>query len=288
LTEKAQIPENPVMAKKTILRKDGLFYHPTFIKKEERTSLIDWLETLHPIWEMRYSEHNPPPEGDTQRSLLRPVYWLGNWQFACLNYYHPPKGIHNRCVRAEEYPPILKKLIATIEGITKMHFKRSEIPKGWKLNTCLINFYGTSIDENGKKIDTARVGDHKDFEPGPVASLSLGERAFFQFVMGKKDLKNNVLFEQWLDDSSLQIFGGELYKEKAFHRVQRVENKLKTLFNLKVEKFETRRINFTFRYVPVEHVIDFKKLPENLQSDILPYMSELAEHSGHFQKTLQK
>lgn len=273
--------------KKEILRKDGLFYHPTFIKKSERAEIIEWLKTLYPIWEMRYSEHNPPPEGDEQRQLLRPVYWLGNWQFACLNYYHPPKGIHNRCIRGEDYPPVLKKLLNTIEGITKTHFKKHEIPKDWTLNTCLINFYGSSIDPtSGKRKDTARVGDHKDFELGPVASISFGERAFFQFVLGKKDLKNNVLFEQWIDDSSLQLFGGELYKDRAFHRVQRVENKLKTFFELNVENFETRRINFTFRYVPKEHIIDYKNLPKELQSDILPYMQELALHSEHFRQAL--
>jgi alkylated DNA repair dioxygenase AlkB len=273
--------------KKEIVRKDGLFYHPTFVRKEERAQIIEWLKTLYPIWEMRYSEHNPPPEGDEQRQLLRPVYWLGNWQFACLNYYHPPKGIHNRCVKGEDYPPVLKKLLATIEGITKTHFKRNEVPKDWTLNTCLINFYGSSIDPvSGKKTDTARVGDHKDFELGPVASISFGERAFFQFVMGKKDLKNNVIYEQWLDDSSLQIFGGELYKERAFHRVQRVENKLKANFDLNVEHFETRRINFTFRYVPKEHIIEYKSLPAELQSDISPYMQELARNSEHFRRAL--
>lgn len=276
------------MSKKIIIRKDGLFYHPTFIKKTEREKILEWLKTLHPIWEMRYSEHNPPPEGDTQRKLLRPVYWLGNWQFACLNYYHPPKGILNRCIRAEDYPPVLKKILETIEGITKMHFKKSEVPKGWKLNTCLINFYGTSIDENGKKIDTARVGDHKDFELGPVASVSFGERAFFQFVLGKKDLKNNVLFEQWLEDSSLQIFAGELYKDRAFHRVQRVESKLKTIFDLNVKNFETRRINFTFRYVPAEHIVHFKDLPITSKSDVMPYMQELALNSPHFEQALKK
>lgn len=276
------------MNKKTIIRKDGLFYHPTFIKKEEKKAILEWLETLHPIWEMRYSENNPPPVGDTQRQLLRPVYWLGNWQFACLNYYHPPKGIHNRCIRAEDYPKALKKIIETIEGITKMHFKRHEVPRGWKLNTCLINFYGTAIDENGKKVDTARVGDHKDFELGPVASISFGERAFFQFVLGKKDLKNNVIYEQWLEDSSLQIFGGELYKDKAFHRVQRVENKLKTFFKLNVENFETRRINFTFRYVPEEHIIAYKNLPAPQKSDIQGYMQLLAQHSAHFQTALKE
>jgi alkylated DNA repair dioxygenase AlkB len=159
---------------------------------------------------------------------------------------------------------------------------------GWKLNTCLINFYGTAIDENGKKVDTARVGDHKDFELGPVASISFGERAFFQFVLGKKDLKNNVIYEQWLEDSSLQIFGGELYKDKAFHRVQRVENKLKTFFKLNVENFETRRINFTFRYVPEEHIIAYKNLPAPQKSDIQGYMQLLAQHSAHFQTALKE
>jgi alkylated DNA repair protein (DNA oxidative demethylase) len=272
---------------KTIIRKDGLFYHPTFVRRPEREIIIEWLKTLHPIWEMRYSEHNPPPEGDTQRQLLRPVYWLGNWQFACLNYYHPPKGIHNRCIRAEDYPPVLKKLLETIEGITKTQFKKHEVPKGWKLNTCLINFYGTKIDENGKRIDTARVGDHKDFELGPVASLSFGERAFFQFVIGKKDLKNNVIYEQWLEDSSLQIFGGDLYKDRAFHRVQRVENKLKKYFDINVANFETRRINFTFRYVPEEHIVGIKELPTDLRSDITPYVDELAKHSASWAKLLK-
>jgi alkylated DNA repair protein (DNA oxidative demethylase) len=275
--------------KKEILRKDGLFYHPTFVKKTEKMEILEWLKTLYPIWEMRYSEHNPPPPEDEQRQLLRPVYWLGNWQFACLNYYHPPKGIHNRCVKAEDYPKVLKNILTTVEGITKTQFKKQEIPKGWVLNTCLINFYGSSIDPvTGKKIDTARVGDHKDFELGPVASISFGERAFFQFVMGKKDLKNNVLFEQWLDDCSLQIFGGDLYKERAFHRVQRVENKFKTSFDLNVTNFETRRINFTFRYVPVEHIVEFKNLPLPQQSDITLYMEELAVNSIHFKQALAK
>jgi alkylated DNA repair dioxygenase AlkB len=281
--------KGPKPHKKVNLREDGLLYRTNFIKKEQREEIILWLKTLYPIWEMRYSEHNPPPPEDEQRQLLRPVYWLGNWQFACLDYYHPPKGVHNRCVKGEDYPPILKKILATIEGMTKSYFKKTDVPKDWTLNTCLINFYGSSIDPvTGKKKDTARVGDHKDFELGPVASISFGERAFFQFVLGKKDLKNNVLKEQWLEDSSLQIFGGPLYKDKAFHRVQRVENKLKTFFDLNVENFETRRINFTFRYVPKEHILEFHKLPLEMQSDITPYMQQLAQHSSHFEKALSK
>lgn len=274
--------------KNRLIKKDGLFYHSTFIKKEDRAEILEWIKTIYPIWEWRYSHHNPPPEGDSQRRLLRPVYWLGNWQFACLNYYHPPKGTHDRCIHAEKYPRVLQKQVDLIEKITKLEFKKSYIPKGWHLNTCLINFYGTSVDESGKKTDTARVGEHKDFELGPVASISFGERAFFQFVMGKKDLKQNVIFEQWLEDSSLQIFGGDLYKDRAFHRVQRVENKLKTPFTLNVENFETRRINFTFRYVPNEHIKDFKNLPANQKSDVSVYMEELAKKSPYFERELKK
>lgn len=269
------------------ITKDGLFYRPKFVNKGDKELILNWLKTLIPLWEMRFSKHNPPPEGDQQRQLLRPVYWLGNWQFACLNYYHPPKGTLNRCVKAEDYPPVLKKLLVIIEQIAKTHFKKSDVPEKWKLNTCLINFYGASIGADGKRNDCARVGDHKDFELGPVASLSFGERAFFQFVMGNKNLKNNVLEEMWLDDSSLQLFGGSLYKERAFHRVQRVENKLKKHFDLNVENFETRRINFTFRYVPEEHIVRFRDLPQSLKEDIHPYMEILARSSEHFEKELK-
>lgn len=275
--------------KKEIVRKDGLFYHPFFIKKDEREEILEWLKMLHPIWEMRYSEHNPPPEGDEQRQLKRPVYWLGNWQFACLNYYHPPKGIYNRCIKAEDYPPILKKILKIIEDVAKNHLKKNDFPKNWELNTCLINFYGTLIDPiSGKKNDSARVGDHKDFEPGPIASISFGERAFFQFVLGKRELKNNVLLEQWLDDSSLLIFGNEFYKDRCFHRIQRVENKLKSNFDLNILNFHTRRINFTFRYVPKEHIVEYQNLPRELQEDISPYIEELALKSTHFHDALLK
>ena len=237
---------------------------------------------------MRFSKNNPPPLNHEQRQLKRPVYWLGNWQFACLDYYHPPKGILNRCIEAEEYPQVLKNIITTVQTITKAHFKKNEIPKNWALNTCLINFYGTTIDPlTNKKLDTARVGDHKDFEPGPVASISFGERAFFQFVRGKKELANNIVLEQWLHDSSLQIFGGEFYKDRVFHRVQRVENKMKQIFDLNVTNFETRRINFTFRYVPQEHIIPYHKLPNEQKEDILPYMETLATHSTHFKKAIK-
>jgi alkylated DNA repair protein (DNA oxidative demethylase) len=264
----------------------GLFYQFPFIDRKERAQLLLWLETLVPLWEMRFSEHNPPPENDEQRQLKRPVYWLGNWQFACLDYYHPPIGVHNRCVRAETYPVQLQKLVDRIEFIAKKRFPKSFFPEKWKLNTCLINFYGNKLEE-GKWIDRARVGEHKDFEPGPVGSLSIGDRAFFQFVNGKTQMGDeNIVLSQWLEDSSLQIFGGDKWKSKVFHRVQRVEDKRNELIGPKIEGFNTRRINFTFRYVPEEHIYPLKDLPKNLQADIGPYVQTLSKSSQTFKKML--
>lgn len=258
----------------------NLIYQANYITPNEKKEIIRYLESLYPIWEMRFSASNPPPEGEANRPLLRPVYWLGNWQFACLDYYHPPKGIQNRCVEAESYPPVLEKIVKKIEQMVHEKFSEKDIPRGWHLNTCLINFYGTKILEGGKKLDTARVGEHKDFEPGPVGSISFGEKALFQFIKSEsKSHKSDVILQQWLEDSSLQIFGGDKFKKQLFHRVQRVEEKGISFSNMQTTNFETRRINFTFRYVPNDHIKSFHELPKNLQTDIKDYVLELGQHS---------
>jgi alkylated DNA repair protein (DNA oxidative demethylase) len=265
---------------------NGLIYQPLFLSRPQREEALNWLKTLHPLWEMRFSKHNPPPVGDTQRRLLRPVYWLGNWQFACLDYYHPPEGIENRCVKAENYPKFLADIVARIEFVTKKRLPKNFIPEKWTLNTCLINFYGSELID-GKWVDNARVGEHKDFEPGPVGSLSFGDRAFFQFVEGRSTLgKSNEVLSLWLEDSSLQVFAGDKWKKHTFHRVQRVEDKRAEELGPAIEGFKTRRINFTFRYVPEQHILPWRDLPPALKEDTLPYMQALAANSLFFSKSI--
>lgn len=269
------------------MRQKGLYYDSSFLQAHEEKEILSWLETVHPIWENRFSKSNPPPAGESQRKLLRPVYWLGNWQFACLDYYRPPRGIQFRCVEAEPYPPVLKRLIHKIEKLAHQFFSPKEIPAGWTLNTCLINYYGSHI-VNEKKNDVARVGEHKDFEPGPVASLSLGERAVFQFVKSRgRGHRSDVVVQQWLENGSLQLFGGERYKDQLFHRVQRVEKKAGFSFPIKVEDFVVRRINFTFRYVPKAHIQPLKNFPPHLRADLKDYVAELAKHSSFFAAQLK-
>lgn len=254
-------------------------YEPGFIDPSARAEIITWLGTLHPLWEQRYSTKRPPPAGKQQRQLLRPVYWLGNWQFACLGYYEPPKRTLDVAVAAEPFPPVLARLVKQIEDKVR-RFPPATVPRRWRLNTCLVNFYGSRL-EAGKWVDAARVGEHRDFEPGPVASLSLGERARFQFVRrGQFDAP--PVRTQWLEDNSLQIFGGPFWKDDLLHRVQRVEDKAKATLGPPIENFRTRRVNFTFRYVPDEHVVPYGRLPPRAKDDIRDYVETLARHSPYF------
>lgn len=268
-------------------RTEGLHYDAGFLSDANRAELVRWLATLRPLWELRYSELRPLPDGEQQRRLLRPVYWLGNWQFACLDYYRPPHGVTGRCVAAEPFPPLLQKLVTQMEERAWRMFRDdADTPAKWRLNTCLINFYGKQL-QGEKWVDVARVGEHKDFEPGPVASLSLGERALFQFVRSRRPQdRDEVVAQQWLEDGSLQVFGGDKWKHKTFHRVQRVDVKDGHRFDIAVPGFETRRINFTFRYVPQEHVTPFSLLPDEAKRDVRSYMETLAQSATFFAKAL--
>jgi alkylated DNA repair protein (DNA oxidative demethylase) len=182
---------------------------------------------------------------------------------------------------------MMQSLVKEIMELVQNNFAPRDVPRGWELNTCLINYYGSQMAEDGKKLDVARVGEHKDFEPGPVASVSFGERALFQFVSSTgKQNSSQVVLQQWLDDSSLQVFGGEKFKKRLFHRVQRVDRKDGEVFDLNTPEFETRRLNFTFRYVPREHIQPLSRFPAPLQSDVRTYVEMLSRHSGYFAEAL--
>ena len=238
----------------------GLLYVPDYLTAPARAAIEAWLATLRPLWEQRYSTVRPLPPGRAQRPLLRPVYWLGNWQFACLGYYEPPRRIRDCAVAAEAFPPPLARLVTQIEARIRREFHPADVPRPWHLNTCLVNFYGSRRDPDGTRWhDVARVGDHRDFEPGPVASISLGERALFQFVQ-RGTVGGAPARTQWLEDGSFQAFGGPRWKDELLHRVQRVEDKRDLALPPAIEGFRTRRVNFTFRFVPPAHVVPYSGL----------------------------
>ena len=181
----------------------------------------------------------------------------------------------------------MRDIVHRIENQVHHHFSERDIPQGWHLNTCLVNYYGARAEDD-KWVDGARVGEHKDYEPGPVASLSFGERALFQFVESRsKDHPSRVVKQMWLDDNSLQIFGGDLWKKRYFHRVQRVEKKLNLNFTPELADFRTRRLNLTFRYVPREHILPLREFPQPLIEDLRPSVETLAQHSPFFADQLE-
>lgn len=255
-------------------------YQPGFIDAVARSEILAWLATITPLWEMRYSTTRPCPDGKQQRSLLRPVYWLGNWQFACLGYYEPPRRQHNVAVAAEPFPPVLARLVSSIEARVRRGFPPSAVPRRWHLNTCLVNFYGSRLDDD-RWVDAARVGEHRDFEPGPVASLSIGESARFQFMRRGRASAPPVRTQR-LEDNSLQVFGGPRWKDDLLHRVQRVEDKYALDLPPRIERYRTRRVNFTFRYVPDEDVVPLARLPPAARGDVADYIAELARYSAFF------
>ncbi|HEU4613646.1 MAG TPA: hypothetical protein VFS15_16255, partial [Kofleriaceae bacterium] len=117
--------------------------------------------------------------------------------------------------------------------------------------------------------------------------LSLGERALLQFVLPHRSGERaRPLLSQWLDDGSLQIFGGPRWKDDLLHRVQRVDDKQALDLPPKLAGFRTRRVNFTFRYVPDEHVTPYAQLPPAARDDVRDYVTELAAHSPFFAKAL--
>jgi alkylated DNA repair protein (DNA oxidative demethylase) len=264
----------------------GHLYDSEYLPPVARAEILRYLEGIRPIWEFRYATDEAVPDERGQRRLLRPVYWLGSWQFACLDYYRPPSGTKERCVRAEPFPPVLARIAREAEARARERFPERYVPRGWHLNTCLINFYGKRL-EDGRWVDSARVGEHRDFEPGPVASLSIGERALFQFVTSRRIGERDApLLSQWLDDGSLQLFAGPLYKERTFHRVQRVDRREGVSLPPALDDFRTRRVNFTFRYVPDGDVVSFAKLSARPRARVERYVRELAETSEFFRRQL--
>ena len=265
---------------------DGVIHQERFILKPEKAALMEWLETLHPLWEHRHGDERGLRQGQKRRRLLRPVYWLGGWQFACLNYYNPPDYIHDRVVEAEPFPDVLSAIVARVEARALATFRPEDVPPGWCLNTCLINLYGL-VRRGERWVDVGRVGGHHDSEPGPVASLSLGARARFQFATkARGHEEENIVLEHWLKDRSLLVFASPRWKKEVFHRVPRVARQDQYVFDLPVEDFRIRRVNFTLRYVPPEHIVPFSQLAAPARSKVEGYVRTLAESAPFYARAL--
>jgi hypothetical protein len=66
-----------------------------------------------------------------------------------------------------------------------------------------------------------------------------------------------------------------------------VEKKYTGTFPSQVTRFKTRRVNFTFRFVPPQDIVPYSNLPAKAAEDVEEYMKELAKNSRFFARALK-
>lgn len=260
----------------------GFSYLPRFISEAEGEALLRYFGSLTPLWESRYVGEHAAREGQTQRRLTRPVYWLGAWQFACLGYYAPPQHVDEKCVRAEPMPQLMRELLERLAPQLAAH-GADAAP-----NTCLINYYGSELTTDAKgrpqPVDYARLRMHRDHEPGPVVMFSLGQPALFEFVDPQTPDAPEVSL--WLKNRSVVLFSGPKFKDRLYHRVTRVRHGDSPKMPEVLPDFRLRRVSVSFRFVPEAHIKSLRELSEGAQAQVRGYVEQLAVRSEHFRDEL--
>ncbi len=255
----------------------GFSYHPRFITVEESAELIDYFGSIRPIWEQRHQAGAHPRSGKHNRRLTRPVYWLGAWQFACLGYYAEPDHREDRCVTAEPFPPVMRRILKRLEPILREHDATRGMP-----NSCLINYYGREI-KDGPPRDYARLRMHRDGEPGPVVMFSIGQPGLLEFLDPNRD--STIETSVWTRHRSVNVISGD-FKDRLYHRITEVRHGQEPRLTCRVSDFEARRISVSFRHVPPELIRDYSSLSLERQRAVRELVAQLAQGSEHFRRQL--
>lgn len=268
------------------IERSGFSYLPHFISIAESEELIRYFAQLMPLWERRHAddEHGRSPGHD--RRLTRPVYWLGGWQFACLGYYAEPDHREHRCLRGEEFPPVMAGILARLGNVIESrHPGDGDIspPQEPLPNTCLINYYGREVGQ-GVPRDYARLRMHRDGEPGPVIMFCIGQAGLLEFVDPERSPDPELRL--WTRHRSVTILSGPDFKDRLYHRIVQVRMGDKPELRCRLPGFEARRVSVSFRHVPAELISDFGELPAEKRAQVRDYVRELSTHSPHYRQQL--
>ena len=132
----------------------------------------------------------------------------------------------DRCVTAEPFPPVLAKLVERHRGDRPPACSRPDMPAGWHAQHLPGELLRRAL-EGERWVDTARVGEHQDFEPGPRRlALARGARA----LPVRRQSPAAASATAWSRSSgsmtarcrSLAEISGSA---STFHRVQRVDHR---------------------------------------------------------------
>ncbi|MFT6399331.1 MAG: hypothetical protein ACJAYU_004096 [Bradymonadia bacterium] len=268
------------------IERPGFSYLPRFITAEESETLIAYFASLTPLWERRHVKSAHARGDGHSRRLTRPVYWLGAWQFACLGYYAEPDHRENRCLSGEPFPVVISAILERlVETLKADHVWPGPGAGDATLpNTCLINYYGREVSQEGPPRDYARLRMHRDGEPGPVIMFNVGQPGLFEFLDPDKSLKPEL--SVWTRHRSVSIISGPEFKDRLYHRVSQVRTGLEPRLECRVPNFEVRRISVSFRHVPTELIEDLGQFPAERRDAVVGYVEELAEESDHYAEQL--
>jgi alkylated DNA repair dioxygenase AlkB len=264
------------------IERSGFSYLPRFITSKESEELVAYFSALTPLWERRHVENAHGRADGHSRRLTRPVYWLGAWQFACLGYYAEPDHREHRCLTGEPFPKvidaILERLVATLMADHVWPDRGagdSALP-----NTCLINYYGREVSDDGPPRDYARLRMHRDGEPGPVIMFNVGQAGLFELLDPNRSPEPELAI--WTRHRSVTIISGPEFKDRLYHRVSAVRTGIEPRLQCRVPNFQVRRVSVSFRHVPTELIEDLGQFPSKRRDAVVGYVEELAKESDHY------
>ena len=233
-------------------------YEPGFIDARARGEILAWLATLVPLWELRYSTRRPLPPGRAAapaapagvlaRQLAVRVPGLLRAAAAdprrrgrrrAVPAGARPAGRPDRAPRPRRLPAARRAAALAAQHLPGQLLRRPDRrrPRG----RCRA----------GRRAPRLRA------RPGRHRCRSASARGSSSCARGAPDAP--PVRTEWLEDGSLQVFGGPRWKDDLLHRVQRVDDKHALDLPPAIAGFRTRRVNFTFRYVPDEHVVRVRR-----------------------------
>ena len=170
-------------------------------------------------------------------------------------------------------------------GACARGFPPNVVPRRWHLNTCLVNFYGDR--DRGRQGDRCRARRRASRLRARSGRVAVARRARAVSVRPpRRAAMRHRCARSGSRTTRCRSSAVRAGRTTCSTACSASTTSTKLDLPPKIDGFRTRRVNFTFRYVPDEHVTPFAQLPAAARDDVRDYVAELAQHSPFFAKAL--
>ena len=114
-----------------------------------------------------------------------------------------------------------------------------------------------------------------------------GVRSGTPYIARGANNLTNFLRPGFLSNTNIAISGSSDKFDYRISGSQAYQQGIVPNTDLNTTNFKTRRINFTFRYVPDDHIQPLNKFPEAQSEDIKQYVLKLSERSEFWKRSLK-